>query len=171
MLNPFSNHDGQSNVSELHVLGIGSPFGDDQLGFEVVKLLQQKPVLRHFTPEQLHIAYCDRPGMYLLELMKGAQTVFLIDAVKTGAPIGTLHRFENEDIESMSDSLSTHALGIAEAIKIGAILQTLPQNVVLYAVEIGDVQFQFTLSKPIELSIKALSAQIQNDILSALNDS
>ncbi|MCX7116394.1 MAG: hydrogenase maturation protease [Legionellales bacterium] len=158
-------------MSELHVLGIGSPFGDDQLGWEVVKLLQQSPIISLCTPEQLHIAYCDRPGMHLLELMRPAQTVFLIDAVKTGAALGTLHRFQNEQIEDLGDTLSTHALGIAEAMKIGAILRILPRAVILYGVEIGDVQLQFALSEPTKQAIKALSVRIESDILSALKGS
>ena len=155
-------------MSELHVLGIGSPFGDDQLGWGVVKLLQQRASLSQFTPDQLHMAYCDRPGMHLLELMRPAQTVFLIDAIKTGAAMGTLHCFQNEEIENISNTLSTHALGIGEAMKMGAALQTLPRKVVLYGIEIGDVSYQFTLTEPIEQAIKLLAARIENDILTAI---
>jgi hydrogenase maturation protease len=170
MFNTLSNNDSGSHMSELHVLGIGSPFGDDQLGWEVVKLLQQRPTLHRYIPEQLHIAYCDRPGMYLLELMRSAQTVFLIDAVKTGAPLGTLHYFQNEEIEGMDSTLSSHAFGISAAMKMGATLQTLPQGVILYGVEIGDVQFQFALSEPIKQAIEALSMRVESDILSILDD-
>lgn len=158
-------------MSELHVLGIGSPFGDDQLGWEVVKLLQQRSTLYRFIPGQLHIACCDRPGMYLLELMRPAHTVFLIDAVKTGAPLGTVHYFQNEEIAGIDDTLSTHALGISAAMKMGATLQTLPQRVILYGVEIGDVQFQFSLSEPIKQAIEALFMRVESDILSILDDS
>jgi hydrogenase maturation protease len=155
-------------MNKLHVLGIGSPFGDDHLGWDVVKRLQQQPSLVHFSPRQLHLEYCDRPGMHLLELMRAAPTIFLIDAVKTGASIGTLHRLQNEDIETLSDTLSTHALGVAEAMKMGAALQLLPENVVLYGIEIGDVHGQLTLTAPIKRAIKTLTAQIERDILSLL---
>ena len=155
-------------MTKLHVLGIGSPFGDDQLGWEVVKLLQQKPTLHCFGPDQLHIDHYDRPGMHLLELMKPAQTVFLIDAIKTGAIIGTIHRFQNEEIEGIGDRLSTHDLGISAAMKIGAILQVLPPKVVLYGIEISDAPFQFALSEPIKQAIKALSVRVESEILSIL---
>lgn len=168
MFNTFSNNESESRMSKLHVLGIGSPFGDDQVGWEVIKLLQQRPTLNHFTREQLHIACCDRPGMHLIELMRTADTVFLIDAVKTGASPGTLHRFKNEEIESISSALSTHGLGIAEAMKLATTLNILPQKVILYGVEIDDVQMQFALSKPIKEAIKAVSVDVENDILSTL---
>ena len=153
----------------LSVLGIGSPFGDDQLGWEVVKLLQQQERLHHFIPHQLHLTCCDRPGMYLLELMRNATDVFLIDAVKTGAAIGTLHCFKNEDIEDLGHALSTHGLGIAEAMRIGAALHELPEHVTLYGVEIAEVQLQFALSAPITAAIAALSVRLEADILSKLS--
>lgn len=152
-------------MSILQVLGIGSPFGDDQLGWEVVALLQEQTLSR-FTKEQLHIACCDRPGMYLLELMRPAQTVFLIDAIRTGAAIGTLHCFQNEAIESIDGAFSTHAFGIAAALKMGASLQMLPKQIRLYGIEIGEIPFQFTLSKPIQQATKALALRIQTDIVS-----
>lgn len=169
MFYTFPNNDGAADMSKLHVLGIGSPFGDDQLGWEVVKLLQQKPALYCFSLDQLHITCCDRPGMHLLELMKPAQTVFLIDAIKTGAMIGTVHRFQNEEIEGVGDPLSTHDLGISAAMKMGATLQVLPPKVVLYGIEVGDVQFQFALSEPIKQAVKALSVRVESEILSILS--
>ena len=156
-------------MSELRVLGIGSPFGDDQLGWEVVKLLEQFPDLNPFIPGQLQLIYCDRPGMYLLELMRGANTIFLIDAVKTGSVCGTLHRFKNQEIEAVNSPLSSHALGIAYAIKMGRALDELPPNVILYGMEIGDIYYQSSLADPIMKAVKVLSKQIKDDIFQWLH--
>ena len=155
-------------MSTLRVLGIGSPFGDDQLGWMVIQLLQKRPALAGFLPDQLQLIGCDRPGMHLIELMRHAQTVFLIDAVKTGSPTGTLHRFQNEEMEAIGNALSTHAFSIAEAMKIGAILKALPPTVILYGIEIGDVQLEFTLSETIMQAIHTLSVDIERDILALL---
>ncbi|OGV45519.1 MAG: hypothetical protein A3F46_06705 [Legionellales bacterium RIFCSPHIGHO2_12_FULL_42_9] len=155
-------------MSTLHVLGIGSPFGDDHLGFYAINILKQRPKLAQLSPQQLHLDYCDRPGMYLLELIKATQKVFLIDAIKTGAAIGTLHCFKNEKIESINSNLSTHALGIGEAMKIGAALKILPPNIVLYGIEIGDISGQLTMSNTIEHALTMLCVRIERDILSLL---
>ena len=136
-------------MNELRVLGIGSPFGDDQLGWEVVKLLQKSIDLNQFTSDQVQLSCCDRPGMYLLALMRDANTVFLIDAIKAGAACGTLHRFKNQEIEAMSNPLSSHTLGVAEAMKMGRALDDLPPNVILYGIEIGEINYQSSLSEPI----------------------
>lgn len=155
---------------ELRVLGIGSSFGDDQLGWMVVKLLQQQIQLHRYNSQRLQLAYCDRPGMYLLELMRDVETVFLIDAVKTNAVVGTLHCFQNEEIEEVSSALSSHAIGVAQAMQMGKVLNVLPQTVVLYGIEIDDIQFSFDLSTPIEHAIKELALQIGSDILVLLGE-
>ncbi len=154
-------------MSDLCVIGIGSPFGDDQLGWEVVKLLLQRPALQPFIPNPLQLLYCDRPGMYLLELMRDTQTVFIIDAVKTGAEIGSFHRFQNEEIAAITTTLSTHGLGVAEAMKMGATLQILPPTVILYGIEIDDIQLQFTRSEPIEQAVQKLVIRLEKDIVSS----
>ena len=149
----------------LRILGIGSPFGDDQLGWEVIKLLQQKTSLHPLIPNQLQLNYYDRPGLYLLELMQDAHCVFLIDAIKTGAKIGTIHCFENQAIEQIKTTLSSHSLGVASAMLMGRALQTLPNHVILYGIEIDEVLSEFNLSTPIINAIQALSTRIEQDIL------
>ena len=155
-------------MKELLVLGIGSPFGDDQLGWKVIELLEQSQALNRLMPKRLQLACCDRPGMQLLELMHSAQTVFLIDAVKTEEALGTLYCIQKEDIETFGTTLSTHGLGLAEALKVGVALQVLPQTMVLYGINIGDIPFQFTLSKLNADRVKVLSVQIERAILGVL---
>jgi len=154
---------------KLRVIGIGSPFGDDQLGWEVIKLLEKCLDLNSFPSSQLQLICCDRPGLYLLELMRDANTVFLIDAVVTGAECGTFHRFKNQEIEAIGNPLSSHALGVAYAIKMGRALDELPPTVILYGIEIGDIHHQSRLSTLIIQAIKTLSKQITNDILQCLD--
>ncbi len=159
-------------MTDLRVFGIGSPFGDDQLGWAVINKLQQQASLHHYSPHRLQMACCDRPGMHLLELMRHAKTVFLIDAVKAGTTIGTLHCFTNDAIENRGNTLSTHGLGIAEAMTMGAALGELPEHVILYGIDIGDIHDvdidQVALSETITQAVKALSVRIENDILSVL---
>lgn len=152
-------------MKTLRVLGIGSPFGDDQLGWNVINILQKYDNLKKINSDKLQLICCDRPGMSLLELMRDASTVFLIDAVKTGAEPGTLHRFKNQAIEVVDTPLSSHAFGIADAIKMGHALHDLPLNVFLYGIEIGNIQYQFNVSKPLIQAINTLSKQLESDIL------
>ncbi|KTC86555.1 hydrogenase maturation protease [Legionella brunensis] len=154
---------------ELRVLGIGSPFGDDSLGWEVIKLLRQQDPLQQYSNKRLQLLCCDRPGLHLLELMRDVKTIFLIDAVKINGEVGALHYLKNEEIEVISPVQSTHELGVGYVMKIGNVLNSLPQEIVFYGIEIGDILFQFELSMPIKNAIEKLSFRIGNDIASLLD--
>lgn len=156
---------------ELLILGVGSPFGDDRLGWEVVRLLQQNEGLCHFSPGKLQFAIADRPGMGLLTLMQNAKTVFLIDAVKTGAKQGSVIYLKNEGIKMLNSFCSTHDLGIATALAIGKNLNLLPQNLVLYGIEVRDLAFRFETSEGGRQALQLLLSRIEKDIFTLLGSS
>lgn len=140
---------------ELLVLGVGSPFGDDQLGWCAAQLLQKRAELQPFST-RLKIDWSDRPGLRLLELMKEADTVFLIDAIKTGAPIGTIHRFVNKEIHGLSSELSSHSFGVLETLQLGFSLNSLPPKVLLYGLEIDGIEpiSKVRVERPLHLNKK-----------------
>ena len=152
---------------DLLVVGIGSPFQDDQIAWEVVNRLEKKMTLQKFSSKQLQFRCTDRPGLGLLELIRDAKMVFLIDAIKTNthAPIGTLHCFQHEELEGVTSVYSSHAFGVAEAMKLGKVLDCLPEKVVLYGVEMGDVGSGFALSGEISVVIDSVVLRIEEDIL------
>ena len=147
-------------MTQLVIIGIGSPFHDDRLGWEVIQLLQQQPSLQRYSVQQLQILCVDRPGFHLLELMHDAEMVFLIDAVQSSSVPGTIHCFEQGDLQAMSSGYSSHALGVAEVITLGEVLNRLPRRVVLYGIEVGEQAFQFTPSPMITKAIRELVQQL-----------
>lgn len=155
-------------MKKLRVIGIGSPFGDDQVGLEVVKILEQTSELLPFIPRQLQLIYADRPGLHLLELMRDAHNIFIIDAVKTGAKFGTLHCFKGHEIEAIQSPLSSHALGIAYAIKMGRALGDLPENIILYGIEINEIKSTQNLALPMIRAANKLAQNITTDILQTI---
>lgn len=151
------------------VIGVGSPFADDRVGWEVIKRLQRDELLTHFTPETLQLTYCDRPGLSLIHNMSTSDAVFLIDAVYTGAPPGTLHLFTQQKIASIHFPLSSHGVGVAEAIELGGVLGLLPPVLRLYGVEILPPKIQFELTPIMEISIQQLAKRIKKAILILLD--
>lgn len=130
-----------SHSPAIRILGIGSPFGDDKLGWEVItalrQSLQQSSLIQRLPAHQISLATCDRPGSRLLELMQGADLVVLIDAVSSDAPVGTLLRLQGEQIETADGLLSSHGFGVASALALAKALNALPARVVLWGVEVG----------------------------------
>lgn len=138
-------------MRKIKVLGIGSPFGDDRLGWEVVNQLQQCAEIQALPIE---IKTLDRPGMRLLEEFQSFQTVLLIDALQSGAAVGSLHCLEKEALLNLPSPPSSHAIGIAEALKMAEAMEMLPENLLLFAIEISEnLHVDTALSEPIQQQI------------------
>ena len=72
----------------------------------------------------------------LIEAWKGADNVILVDAVLTGAPVGTVRAWDGEQLlASVRPNASTHGLGVAEAIELAHVLDRLPTRVRVYGIE------------------------------------
>lgn len=147
-------------MNVIKVLGIGSPFGDDQVGWRVAEALKQQLSMRRVIIES-H----DRPGIRLIELMSGANTVFIIDAVKSNSKIGTIHYAKNNEIFKEEHKLSTHDIGISQALQLGSALNALPENVIMYGIEIDTIIFGTTLSQHVESAIEQVVIQLKNEIV------
>lgn len=155
-------------MNRIKILGIGSPFGDDQIGWRIVELLKKRKQIQHYISDYLSLECHDRPGIRLLELMENANIVYLIDAVIAGNKIGTIYRYENEEIEELKSILSTHGIGIAQTLQLGKALDQLPSRLILYGIEINSVDINYNISLMIEPAIHELVERIEHEILCIL---
>ncbi|MGO9450415.1 MAG: carbamoyltransferase HypF [Candidatus Binataceae bacterium] len=97
----------------IRIIGIGSPFGDDAAGLEVARMLAASP------PANCEVIEADRPGAALVDLLDGADTAILVDAVCSGAPPGTIHELGFDELGGSSVRfVSSHDLGVAAAIQL-----------------------------------------------------
>ncbi|KPV39666.1 hypothetical protein AN478_11135 [Thiohalorhabdus denitrificans] len=112
----------------IAVLGIGSPFGGDRVGWAVVEALRPEAEARW---PAVRLTALDRPGPGLLPHLEGVGYAVLVDAVRSGAPPGTLHRFRGLDGLPAADPLSSHGFGLAEALALAERVGVLPEWVVV----------------------------------------
>ncbi len=141
----------------VRVLGVGSPAETDNLGFLVAHALQGR-----FDPAQVEIAALDRPGPRLIEHMRGAERVILVDAVKSGAAPGTLHRLEGRALNSaMVHRTSTHGFGLEETLQLAGRLGELPPHLLLMGVEVA-------AAPPAPGAIAALVEAVRIEVADAL---
>lgn len=155
-------------MSKIKVLGIGSPFGNDQIGWEIIELLKQRKHIQQYIPKFLSIESHDRPGVRLLEIMKEANTIFLIDAVVSDNAIGTIYRFENEEIKELKCLLSTHGIGVAQTLELGRALNQLPNHIIFYGIEINSTELSCRISLLIESAIHQVVECIESEIIDTL---
>ncbi|MGE0082081.1 MAG: hydrogenase maturation protease [Thiohalomonadaceae bacterium] len=111
------------------VLGVGSPFGADRLGWLAVEALA--PHLGDIADLQA----TDRPGARLLALMRGRQCVVIIDALWGVAP-GSVHFLRREQLAA-SSLPAVHGFGVADALALADALSELPPRVVLVGIGAG----------------------------------
>jgi hydrogenase maturation protease len=80
---------------------------------------------------------CEEEPTRLIDSFGGADIAFVVDAVSTTAPAGTVHRWDASEAPVPSRELrsSTHALGIGEALELARALGRLPSRTVVFGVE------------------------------------
>ena len=116
----------------IRIIGIGSPFGDDACGLVAARQLARDP------PVGAEVVIADRPGTDLIELMDGVEACLVIDAVRSGAPPGTVHDLDLQDLpSSAARAVSSHDLGVAEAVQLAEALGRLPAHCRLLGIEVG----------------------------------
>lgn len=124
-----------TNATSVVVIGIGSPFGADTLGWQVIEQLKsQQPSLS----DNIRLETCDRPGTLLLDYMKGVTKAILVDAVEGGRS-GTITTINKDQMLQQDSMHSSHRLGVAETIALGEKLGLLPDVLVLMGVETGNI--------------------------------
>lgn len=117
------------------VIGVGNALrGDDAAGLAVAE------EIRASAPDGVAVRVCEEEPTRLIDAFGDADVAFLVDAVSTGAPAGTVHRFDASDgpVSSLELRSSTHALGIGEALELARALGRLPRHTVVFGVEGSD---------------------------------
>ena len=114
------------------MIGVGSrDRGDDAAGLLAARFL------RHRLPAGVDVTYGSPDPVSLIALWEGADRVWLIDAVVSGAAPGTVHRVDavTERLPARPPCRSTHALGLADAVELARAVGRLPRRLTVFGVE------------------------------------
>ena len=141
----------------LHIYGVGSPSGDDQAGWLVVDALEALGVA---SGADVVIAKLDRPGAGLVARLDAAGHAILIDAMQSGAPPGTLHRFDPADGPLPAADLSSHGFGVFAALALAQALGRLPPRVEVIGIEIAQAALGDAVSEPVRSAAAKLARRI-----------
>jgi hydrogenase maturation protease len=112
------------------LIGVGTPYaGDDAVGRWVAGELSGQ--------DAFGVAQSTGIALDLLAFFEGREKVLIIDACRSGAPIGTLHRFvvPSDPIPASMNQASSHGMGVAEAVRLAETLDLLPKSLTLWAIE------------------------------------
>lgn len=115
----------------VRVIGVGSGFGDDAAGLAVVELLA-----RGKLPAQISVSRCERPMPDLLDALGEAEAIVLVDAMRSGAPIGSVRRLHAAEI-TRSKATSSHGFGVASALLLARTLGSSAARIEWVGIEAG----------------------------------
>ena len=143
------------------VIGVGNEFRrDDGAGIEVVA------GLRGHVPDGVELLVSDGEPTALIEAWDEALLAVVVDAVHAhpGEP-GRLHRLVLEgDRHALDSPVSSHGLGLGEAIDLARVLGRMPERLIVHAVEAGDTAQGTGLTPVVAAAISRLVAAVLRDL-------
>lgn len=138
------------------ILGLGNPLRrDDGAGHAVVE---------HLRVTGLDVQAVPRDPTALMDAWQGADEVWVVDAVVSGAPPGTLHRFDASRGPLPAvwrGSLSTHGLGLHEALELARATGDLPPRLEVIGIEAGDLGDGAGLSPAVAAAVEAVAKELE----------
>jgi hydrogenase maturation protease len=140
------------------IIGLGSPFGDDRVGWRVAEILAAK-----LPAELAGVLRLDRPGPMLLNELAGRARVILIDAAATGDPPGRLYCMADAALTPAMDTVSSHGLGLIQTLQLGRALDLLPPQLDLFLITIDPARTRdpdTDLSDPVAAAVAPLAEAI-----------
>ena len=139
----------------VRVVGVGSPHGDDRVGWRLVEDLAESagPGVEAVTVTQ---------PLGLLDHLDGCSALIVVDACRAGrAPGSVVVLTWPEDRPEFEGSGSTHGLDLAMALEMADVLGRLPPSVLLFAVEAGACGPVADLSPDLESSLPELDRRLR----------
>jgi len=131
--------------------------GDDGAGPAVADRLRHAAL-----PNRIEINEQWGEGGALMQEWERFEHVILVDTAASGAPVGTIHRFDarTQTIPRDFCSYHTHRFGVAEAIELARVLGRLPKETRLYAIEGEDFSHGEGLTPAVADGVENLTSEI-----------
>ncbi|HET9732372.1 MAG TPA: hydrogenase maturation protease [Acidimicrobiales bacterium] len=133
---------------EVVVVAVGSPYRRDDGAGRAVADTVRELLGRGGPPVQV------ADPLELLGIWDGAQVAVVADAMRSGAPPGTV---EIVDLDAVPDSTaaggSTHSVGLARTLRLARRLGGAPSTVLVVAIEGADFGSGEGLSEPVATAV------------------
>ncbi len=139
------------------VIGVGNGWrGDDGAGLAVARRV------RELAPAGVEVREVEGDATALVDAWSGAARVVVVDAAESGAPPGTVQRFDarSQPLPVRSLRSSTHAFGVSDAVEMARALRRLPDRLDVYAIEGASFTAGERLSPAVERAVDELATAL-----------
>lgn len=144
----------------MMVIGVGNRWrGDDAAGLAVARRV------RELARGGIEAREVEGDATALVDTWSGADAVVVVDAATSGAPPGTIRRFDARSVPLPARCVrsSTHAFGVPEAIELARALDRLPARLEVYAIEGASFRAGDRLSPAVDRAVEQLAASLGAD--------
>lgn len=137
----------------MRIICCGNPDrGDDGVGALVAERLRDFGVEAEIRSAE---------PLDLIEAWGGVDNVVVVDAMETGASLGTVHLWDGRKASFPPDkSVSTHGMGVAAAIRMARVLGRLPSQLRVYGIEGRRFEHGTEVSPELRLPVEHVVRQI-----------
>ena len=152
----------------LLIIGCGNLLrGDDGVGPILVRHLWEGGI-----PEGVRLVDGGTAGMDVAFQMRGAARVVIVDASATGTEPGTIYRVPGDELGDLPplQGLHTHSFRWDHAIAFArwALVDECPDDITVFLIEGGSVEFGADLTPAVEAAMEWVLAIIDENYLSSL---
>ncbi len=145
-------------MNEVLVIGVGNRYRrDDGAGPMAAERLRAKGIAA------VELA---GDGTRLMDAWASAGRVVVIDAARSGAAPGTVHRFD-ATLSPLPRAVfhhSTHLIGVAEAVEMARALDRLPERLIVYGIEGEAFGFGEGLTEPVARAVESVEGEIAREL-------
>jgi len=168
------------------VVGMGSPHGDDRLGWMVLEYAQR--LFTESSQQQLHpqpqasvqFIYSDRSVFdWIAQIRSNTVACFFVDAVLSGAAVGTLHCLDlQRELPGLGLGLtgpaftgfSSHGFSLFDAVTMARALGRLPPKNKVLGIELGQWQAGQSPGPTVLRSIPSCAALLCRELQACENN-
>lgn len=136
MCDAFPRSHDRTPLNTARIIGVGSPFGADRIGWEVVDELVRPGGGMELPPGRFTLSRCGRPDSGLLEALGHPGLIILIDAMRSGRSPGTIRCIAAKELMNGGGLISSHDFGIKSALSLATALGNLQAEVLICGIEI-----------------------------------
>jgi hydrogenase maturation protease len=151
----------KTNPKETMLIGIGNDYrSDDSAGLRAARRLKELRLPGVQVIEE------SGDGTILMNLWKKAESVLVIDTVRSGREPGTIHRIDvqSEILPKEFFRFSTHHFCLADAIQLSRTMNELPRQFVFYGIEGKNFDAGMELSPEISGVLEQFISDIYNEV-------
>jgi hydrogenase maturation protease len=142
------------------VIGVGNEYrGDDAVGRIVARRLSG------VLAGDVDVIESEGGATHLMDAFAGASVAFIVDAVRSGADPGHIHRLDGAiPLPAQLFGMSTHGFGVTEAVELARTLGSLPETLIVYGIESAGFNAGTEVSDPVAGAVDTVIERILRDV-------